>query len=143
MALTIQEINFQECVKYWKEVNHFNDPNKIYNENVKKLGPFKQTIENPKFKCYGLFDDYLIGVTQLIEWDISTIRFRTINIRKEWRQKELGAFLLQEAYEKDWSNYLKMFGWMNLKKIDWALKFGFKIIENSEHDNHVGIIKEM
>jgi|SaaInl5LU_22_DNA_1037371.scaffolds.fasta_scaffold00237_23 GNAT superfamily N-acetyltransferase len=149
-GIEVEEISFDQIVEYWKEVDHFNDPNKNYRQLVSQLGPFRSSIDNPISKCYGLYDrhpevdfDGIIGVTQLYEWDISTIRFRTINIRKEWRHQGLGALLLEEAYEKHWSNYLKMFGWMKISKLDWALQNGFQTISGTEQDNHIGVIKEM
>lgn len=148
-GIEIEEISFEQLVEYWKEVDHFGDPNKIYRPLVSRLGPFRTSIDNPISKCYGLYDrhpevnfDGIIGVTQLYEWDPGVVRFRTINIRKEWRHQDLGWCLLEEAFEEDWSNYLKLFGWMRLDKLDWALDHGFKTI-GSEQDYHIGVIKEM
>ena len=50
-----REISFERLVEYWKEVDHFEDLNKIYKPIIKKLGPFK-SIDNPRYKCYGLFN---------------------------------------------------------------------------------------
>lgn len=148
-GIEVKQIDFDTLVAYWKEVNHFNDPDKKYRLHVKKLGPFTTEYENPRIISYGLFDTYwgsgqMIGATQLVEWKKpSTIRFRTINIRKEYRHQDLGWYLLEEAHAMDWPAYDKLFGWMALRKLDWALDHGFEVIEGSEQNNHIGVIKEM
>ena len=147
-GIEVIEIPFSRLVQYWKTVNHFNDLNKKYKPFVKRLGPFQITFDNPKYKCYGLFDQYcgkekMIGGTQLMEWEPNTIRFRTINIIKEYRHQDLGWCLLEAAYKEDWQDYENLFGWMKIDKLDWALSKGFNIIKGSEQDNHVGIMRKM
>lgn len=148
-GVEIEEISFDQIVEYWKEVDHFNDPNKNYRQLVSQLGPFRASIDTPISKCYGLYDrhpevefDGIIGVTQIYEWDLGVVRFRTINIRKPWRHQDLGWCFLESVFEEDWSNYIKMFGWMKLDKLQWALNHGFQTI-GTEQDNHIGVIKEM
>ena len=148
-GVEIEEISFDQIVEYWKEVDHFNDPNKNYRQLVSQLGPFRASIDTPISKCYGLYDrhpevefDGIIGVTQIYEWDLGVVRFRTINIRKPWRHQDLGWCFLESVFEEDWSIYIKMFGWMKLDKLQWALNHGFQTI-GTEQDNHIGVIKEM
>ena len=107
-----RQISWETLKAYWKEVNHFNfHPGKKYKEIITQLGPFKIECE-PRCQAYGLFDNKLIGVTQLTEWSPqkSWIRFRTINIREEYRNQELGWKLLLDALN-EW-NYEFLFGWL-------------------------------
>ena len=137
-----REISFERLVEYWKEVDHFEDLNKIYKPIIKKLGPFK-SIDNPRYKCYGLFnEESMIGATQLVEWNSAVGRFRTINIRKEWRNQNLGWCLLEESFNQDWSDHMSMFGWLKINKLNWAQNLGFTTI-GDEKDNHIGVIREM
>ena len=84
----------------------------------------------------------MIGETQLVEWNSAVVRFRTINIRKEWRNQNLGWCLLEESFNQDWSDHMSMFGWLKINKLNWAQNLGFTTI-GDEKDNHIGVIREM
>ena len=140
----VEPISFERCRDYWVEVNHFEDPNKNILEYVKTLGPFTTILENPERQAYGLFiGDILIGVTQLVRWNEDWLRYRTINIRKEYRGKSLGAFLIEKAYERDWTHMPFLFGWTKRSHKDWALKNGFTFIDEQWLDDHTGMLKKM
>lgn len=109
-----KHISWDMLKNYWIETNHFSShPNKNFQEIVTQLGPFKIECDDPTYQAYGLFDkNKLIGVTQLIEWspEKSWIRFRTINIRKDYRKQGLAWKLLLDALN-EW-NYEFLFGWL-------------------------------
>jgi GNAT superfamily N-acetyltransferase len=140
----VKPISFDQCKEYWIEVDHFEDPKKKILEYVKTLGPFVTDLEDPQRQAYGLFDnDELIGVTQLVRWSDEWVRYRTINIRKSYRGRSLGALLIKEAYDRDWSHMPYLFGWTKKSHVDWALKNDFSFINDDWVDDHIGMLKEM
>lgn len=140
--MNVDYLLFNELKDYWKSVKHFDD-NKKYVEIIKHLGPFTSVYDDPKRKCYGLFDnDKLIGATMLVQWSPDVVRYRTINIVKEHRGKDLGWDLLRKAWDMDWQDQRLLMGWIKEDHIGWSVSKGFK--EISEHyDNHVLMIRDM
>ena len=142
--LDIEVITFDELVKYWKDVNHFQDPNKRYTEIIKTLGPYKTKFKDPKRIAYGLFDGMdLIGVTQLVQWNDDIVRYRTINIREEYRGQDLGWKLLEEAWYRDWSDNKYLFGWVKDTHYNWSIFHGFKEVDGIWKDDHIAVTKDM
>lgn len=144
MVKTIKKIDFETIKNYWIEVDHFKDPKKNIVEVVKHLGPHTTIYHDPRRISYGLYDnDKLIGATQLIQWDENRVRYRTLNIRKEYRGKDLGWFLLSNSYERDWKNYGKLFGWIRDSHYNWAKAHGFVKIDNKWTNDHIAMERKM
>lgn len=142
--MQVRHIEFEVIKNYWIEVNHFNDPNKKYAPIVRQLGHLNCELPNPKWYCYGLFDGpLLIGVTQFIEWSQDTVRYRTLNIRPAYRGRDLGRFLVFEAYKMDWSQFRYLFGWVRESHYAWARRQNFKEVDGVWNDGHIAMIKNM
>jgi N-acetylglutamate synthase-like GNAT family acetyltransferase len=141
--MDIKEIEFETLKKYWVEVNHFSDTH-VIKDVIKVLGAHITPYSAPKRIAYGLYsNNTLVGATQLVQWNEDTVRYRTINIVKEHRGKDLGWYLLNNAYKQDWNNYSKLFGWVKLTHFDWARRHGFKEIDSDWTDGHIGMVKWM
>lgn len=140
--INFKKIDFLILKNYWIEVDHFKDPNKNILDWVETLGHFKTNLINPKRIAYGVYNnDILIGGTQLVQWSDHWIRYRTINVRKEYRGNDIGWKLLKFGL-KDWSdNYL--FGWVKQDHFKWAIEHEFKPIDNIWNDNHCGMIRKI
>lgn len=140
----VKHIDFETIKNYWIEVDHFKDPNKRIVEVIKYLGPHTTPYDNPKRISYGLYDtDKLIGATQLVQWNETHVRYRTLNIRKEYRGQGLGWKLLETAYKTDWQGQGKLFGWIRNTHHRWAVSHGFIEIDSEWYDNHIGMEKEI
>ena len=93
--MEVTQISFDDLKSYWVEVDHFGVPDKIIREVVRRLGPYESLITDPRRASYGLFDgEHLVGVTHLMQWNDSWVRYRTVNIRRSHRGRDLGWFLL-------------------------------------------------
>lgn len=143
MSDYIKRISFEQLVDYWREVDHFKDPNKRYAEIINTLGPFTTPFKDPRRIGYGLYrNDELIGVTQLVHWDNKDVRYRTINIRGNYRGEDLGWRLLYSAWHADWTDYDSLIGWIRDTHYDWSKSHGF--VESSEwHDDHILMKRDM
>ena len=140
----VRDLDFEDLVVYWKYTNHFNDAKKIYKEVVKKLGPYQCNISFPAHKAYGLYhNNTLVGATQIMQWDYLTVRFRTINILPEYRGNGLGWHLIDTAIKRDWNKYEELFGWMSLRRLNWAIKNEFEVQIESNSGTHVGVFKKL
>lgn len=138
--MKVEKISYETLKKYWIEVDHFQDSNKRYSQHIYTLGPYKTLFKNPKSICYGLFADRLIGATQLVQWD-HRVRYRTINIRPEYRGQDLGWHLLKTAWN-DWQAFDTMIGWIRKSHYNWSIQHGFKQVSYWE-DNHVMMERNM
>lgn len=146
--MDISRISFDEIKAYWIEVDHFANPNKKIREIVRRLGVRESTIDEPRRFSYGLFDDRrLIGVTHLVEWSRYWLRYRTINVRKQYRGRDLGWFLLRSAVDMDWRDWKSpdryVFGWIKRDHLAWSLAHGFKPVDDRWHQDHTGVIKPL
>lgn len=142
--MIVKEISFETIKQYWIKVDHFNDPNKKIVEIIKTLGPYSTPYTNPRKISYGLFDkDKLIGATHLVQWSENQVRYRTLNILKEYRGNDLGWYLLETAYNKDWKNCGNLFGWIRDTHYNWAKLHNFYEIDNKWHNNHVAMERKM
>lgn len=141
--MIVKEIDFKTLKDYWIEVGHFH-PDQNIPELVKNLGHHRTIYDNPERISYGLYDNnYLIGGTQLVRWNEDRIRYRTINIRKEYRGQGLGWFLLVSAYNLHWKGKGNLFGWIKDTHYTWALNHGFVDIDNNWSNNHIGMERIM
>ena len=141
--MDIKKIDFETLKLYWKDTGHF-PGNHIVKDVIRVLGPHITPYSSPKRIAYGLYSNsVLIGATQLVQWDKDTVRYRTINIRKSYRGNGLGWHLLNTAFEQDWNNNKKLFGWVKLTHFDWARKHNFKEIDSDWTDGHIGMIRWM
>jgi len=141
----VRKIVFSEIRDYWIEVKHFHISNKIITETVTQLGPYKSKydMENQKTQSYGLFDDnYIIGATQICEWDDHIIRWRSSNIREAYRSKGLFYNLLSTIIANDWSDKLTLIGWFRLSVMWWPLSNNFQSYDGINHD-HDGDVYSM
>lgn len=142
--MIVKNIELETLYNYWIEVDHFGVKDKVIVDHISTLGPHITTFTDPKKISYGLYDnDYLIGVTQLVEWDETRIRYRTVNIRKEYRGKDLGWFLLKTAWKRDWTDNKYLFGWIKDTHYRWAVEHDFAEIDIRWQDNHTGMIRNM
>jgi hypothetical protein len=146
--MDVNRISFDEIKSYWIEVDHFGNPNKKIREVVRRLGAHESTVEEPRRFSYGLFDSgRLIGVTHLVEWSNDWLRYRTINVRKSYRGRDLGWFLLCAALDMDWRDWKKpdkhLFGWVKRDHLAWSEAHGFKPADDRWHDDHIAVIKPL
>ena len=142
--LCVKKINFETIRDYWIEVNHFDDPNKQIHEVIYTLGPHNNPYEDPRRISYGLFDEEkLIGATQLVQWSETHVRYRTLNVREQYRGKDLGWYLLNTAYHQDWQMFEYIFGWIRDTHWNWAKRHDF--VETDQHwtDNHIAMQRLM
>ena len=145
--MKVKRISWGELKNYWIEVNHFEDKAKEYTEIVKTLGHFECGFNTPRVEAYGLFkNDYMIGATQMIQWNKNWNRFRTVNIREKYRGNNLGVFMVdQAAFLFDIaSKYL--FAWVRVDYIDYFTKTGFEkiselVVDKYHHLRHQGMLK--
>lgn len=141
--MDIKRIDFNTLKLYWKEVQHF-DANHEIKDVIKVLGAHITPYSNPKRICYGLYtSNTLVGATQLVQWNKGVVRYRTINIRKQYRGNDLGWFLLENAYKLDWTDNNSLFGWVKLTHFDWARQHGFVEIDNNWTDGHIAMVRKM
>lgn len=139
-----KQIEFETLKNYWIEVDHFKDPNKRIVEVIRHLGPHTTTYSDPRRIAYGLYDDNkLIGATQLVQWSATHIRYRTLNIREEYRGQGLGWKLLQSAYEQDWLGQGNLFGWIRDTHYNWALAHGFTDLDAEWTEDHIAMERKM
>lgn len=142
--MRVEKISFDQLCDYWRKVNHFNDPNKKYDEVISRLGHHVTPFRDPPRASYGLFDgSNLIGATHLVKWNENWLRMRTINIRAEYRGRNLGQFLLQTALEKNWRDENTLFGWFRDSAYPWALKQGFLAVDHQWQDQHIAMTKPL
>jgi len=142
--MKVCKIDFEVIKQYWIEVDHFREPNKLIKPFVRRLGPHKTIFDNPRRIAYGLFcDGKLIGVTQLVQWSNTQVRYRTLNIRENFRGKNLGWYLLETAYNTDWRGCGNLFGWVRDTHYEWALRHKFFVIDSSWIDNHIAMERIM
>ena len=146
--MDVTRISFEELKRYWAEVDHFRDPDKKFREVVRRLGPYTTTIEDPRRFSYGLFDGSdLIGATHLVQWSERLIRYRTLNVRKAYRGRELGMFLLRSAVNLDWPDWKSgdnaLFGWIRRDHRPWAESQGFQPLDGQWHDDHIAMTKPL
>lgn len=138
-----KEIDFETLKNYWIEVEHF-PAEHVIKDVIRVLGAHITPYSSPKRIAYGLYsNNKLIGATQLVQWDKGVVRYRTINIRKEYRGKDLGWMLISNALKMHWTDYNKLFGWVKLTHFDWARKHGFKEIDTDWTDGHIAMIKTL
>lgn len=143
--LEIKKIKFSKIKDYWIKVEHFHIPNKIITEQVPQLGPYKSKygMDDQKTQAYGLFDDdYMIGGTQIIEWDDGIIRWRANNIRTSHRGKGLFYNLQSTIIANDWSNKTTLLGWFRSAAMWWPPLYNFQLYDGIKH-NHDGDIYMM
>lgn len=142
--MDIKEIDFETLKNYWIDVDHFKDPNKRIVEVIKYLGPHITPYSDPRRIAYGLYDeDKLIGATQLVHWNEGQVRYRTLNVRQEYRGKGLGFLLLSTAYERDWKGWGNLFGWIRNTHYDWAKRHDFVEIDEQWTDDHIAMERDM
>lgn len=141
----LRRIPFNIICDYWVEVDHFKDPNKRIVEVIKTLGPHTTTYTNPKRISYGLYDgSRMIGATQLVQWSDDFVRYRTLNIRKEYRNQNLGWELLETAWNADWKECsTHLFGWIRDTHYDWAIAHDFIDYDADWSDSHIAMIRKM
>ena len=138
--LIVKKITFPEIKNYWIEVDHFKEPNKKVIEVITSLGHLKNTLEQPRRQSYGLFlRERLIGVTKLVEWENEFVRYRTLNIRKEFRGSDLGWSLLMEAYSDGWQQR-NLFGWVRRSHYDWSRSKGFVELDGIWNEDHIAMV---
>lgn len=141
---TIREIDYETLKRYWIEVDHFQDPNKKIIEIIKYLGPHVTPYTNPRRIAYGLYDkNELIGVTQLVQWNETHIRYRTLNIRKQYRGQGLGWFLLLTSYNRHWKGSGNLFGWVIDTHYKWAINHGFRDLDKQWTNDHIAMERIM
>ena len=142
--MIVKRISFDYIKEYWIEVDHFKDPNKKIVEVIKTLGNHVTPFSDPRRISYGLFDNnYMIGATHLVQWTEDLVRYRTLNIRKEYRGNDLGWHLLSEAWTMDWIGYKTLYGYIRDTHVPWATKHGFQYYDDEYVDNHISMIREM
>ncbi len=146
--MDVTHISFGDLKSYWIEVDHFRDPSKKFREVVRKLGPYKTMIDDPRRFSYGLFDEgKLVGVTHLVQWNDNLIRYRTLNVLPSHRGRDVGAFLLRNAVNLDWRDWKSpdnsLFGWIRRDHQSWASSHGFKPFDGSWHDDHILMTKPL
>jgi hypothetical protein len=142
--MIVQHIDFETIKQFWIDVNHFNEPDKKIVEIIKRLGKHRTFITNPKRISYGLFNNNnLIGVTHLVRWSDTHVRYRTLHILKEYRGNDLGWYLLKAAYKKDWQGEGNLFGWIRNTHYLWAKNHGFVDIDSTWTDNHIAMERNM
>lgn len=140
----LRRIPFDVIRDYWLEVNHFKDSNKRIIEIITTLGQHKTEYNNPRRIAYGLYDgNNIIGATQLVQWSSELVRYRTLNIRKEYRSQDLGWEMLETAWNADWKDSGKLFGWIRNTHYDWAKRHGFYEYDKEWTDNHIAMIRNM
>jgi len=141
---TVKRIDFKTLKNYWIEVDHFKDSNKRIVEIIKYLGPHTTPYSDPKRIAYGLYDgDMLIGATQLVQWNETHVRYRTLNVREAYRGQGLGWYLLTSSYYQDWKRCGKLFGWIRNTHYPWARAHGFVEIDNKWTDDHIAMERKM
>jgi GNAT superfamily N-acetyltransferase len=142
--MDIKEIDFETLKNYWIDVDHFKDPNKRIVEVIKYLGPHTTPYSDPRRIAYGLYDkDKLIGATQLVHWNEGQVRYRTLNVREDYRGKGLGFLLLSTAYERDWQGWGNLFGWIRDTHYEWAKRHDFFEIDREWTDDHIAMERDM
>lgn len=142
--MDIKEIDFETLRSYWIEVDHFKDPNKRIVEVIKYLGPHTTPYSDPRRIAYGLYsNDILIGATQLVQWSKTHVRYRTLNIREEYRGQGLGWLLLSTAYERDWTGHGNLFGWIRDTHYNWAHAHNFVKYDKEWTDDHIAMERKM
>lgn len=120
----IEKIDFETIVEFWKEQEHFH-PRKKFVEKLGWLGLNICHLKNPITQAYGLYlEGELISATQIQVWDNNTIRWRTINVKEEYRGDNLGWKFLSNVLQ-DWKEYDVVFGWVRENIYEWAIKNGF------------------
>lgn len=141
---TVKQIDFETLKSYWIEVDHFKDPNKRIIEVIKYLGPHTSPYEDPRRIAYGMYDqDVLIGATQLVQWNETHVRYRTLNVREEYRGQGIGWELLNTAYNQDWQSCGNLFGWIRNTHYDWAVAHGFTDLDQNWTDDHIAMERQM
>ena len=134
----IKRIEFSIIKDYWIKVGHFHVPNKIITEKVPQLGIYKSeyNMENQKTQAYGLFDgDYMMGGTQIIEWNNSIIRWRANNIRESYRGNGLFYDLLSTIIANEWSDKTMLIGWFRSAAMWWPPLYNFEPYDGINHDH--------
>lgn len=141
---TVKQIDFETLKNYWIEVDHFKDPNKRIVEVIKYLGPHTTPYSDPRRIAYGLYsNDTLIGATQLVQWSETHVRYRTLNVREEYRGQSLGWMLLSTAYKKDWVGHGNLFGWIRDTHYNWAQNHNFVKYDKEWTDDHIAMERVM
>ncbi len=137
----VRHIEYEKVSDFWRENEHFSREDlKGGVFDVKRLGHFRNFIQNPKTLSYGLYKgEDLIGVTAFYQWNLAWVRFRTIHIKEEFRGHNLGASLLAKAYFNDCPSK-SIFGWMRSNIYGWAEKFGFEAIDQVINDQHKAMV---
>ncbi len=141
-------ISFDDLKSYWVEVDHFGNPDKKIREVVRRLGPYESAITDPRRASYGLFDgEQLVGVTPLVQWNDSWVRYRTLNVSRTHRGRDLGWFLLRSAIDTDWRDWKAadkyVFGWVRRDHQAWSIAHDFKPFDGRWHDNHIAMVKPL
>lgn len=134
--MEVKRITWNELKNFWIKYNHFRVKNKKYVEVIRQLGPYKIEYKNPRCQAYGLFDDRLVGATQLTDWSDEFIRARTIRIEKEYRGNDAGWYLMSTALLDSWDLSKKLFGWYPDFFIWWPLKYGWEIYSDFMEDEY-------
>lgn len=135
---SIKKISFETIRDYWLEVGHFHVANKVITEQVIELGPYKSHYEwgEQQTQAYGLFDkNYMIGGTQILEWQPDVIRCRAYNIRTEYRNNNLFYKFLSTIVASDWSKKQLLVSWFRSSMMKWALKNNFELYDGTSY-NH-------
>ena len=141
---TVKQIDFNTLKNYWIEVDHFKDPNKRIVEVIKYLGPHTTTYSDPKRIAYGLYNnETLIGATQLVQWSPTHVRYRTLNIREEYRGQDLGWYLVSAAWQQAWQGNGKLFGWVRNTHYNWATAHKFTELDTAWTDDHIAMERIM
>lgn len=144
LVYDLRRITFAQLRNYWLEVDHFKDPNKRIIEVINTLGPHETPYKNPRRIAYGLYDgDRIIGATQIVQWDANLVRYRTLNVREEYRGEGLGWEMLKTAWDADWQGHGKLFGWIRDTHYQWACAHGFTNYDSNWTGDHIAMTKEM
>lgn len=146
--MEVARIPFEDLKSYWIEVDHFKERDKKIREVVRRLGPYKSAITDPRRFSYGLFEEQeLAGVTHLVQWSDTLLRYRTLNIRKAHRGKDLGSLLLRSAIDMDWRDWKSgdryLIGWVRRDHLAWVCAHGFKPYDGQWQDDHIAMIKPL
>ncbi|NQY99630.1 MAG: hypothetical protein HRT45_03055 [Bdellovibrionales bacterium] len=134
-------ISFEEISDFWRETNHFRGSDSVSKVYVRHLGPYLSEFEKPPFQSFAFADgEEIVAATQLVNWNKSWVRYRTIHVRQQYRGAGLGHELLRLAHQNYWPNK-HVFGWVRRTHLDWSLKHGFERLTEAWYDDHTPMLK--
>jgi len=134
----VKKIPFETIRNYWVDVGHFHVANKVITEQVTELGPYKSYYEwgKQRTQAYGLFDgNYMIGGTQILEWQPVVIRWRTNNIRGAYRGQNLFYKVLATIIANDWVEKKLLIGWFRSAATWWPPINNFEPYDDELHEH--------